>query len=79
MQGDITLPNKEGVLYTITRDEPSSAHTSLGVKASLTQDQEAKKVVLTDVAELFPSQTKVTKCDKTLCLNSFNSSIDAHG
>ena len=73
IQGDIALPDKDGVLYTITRDKPSSAHTSL--EASLTGDQEAKKIVLTEEFGLFSSQMRVAKCNKTLCLNSFNTSF----
>ena len=32
LPGDISLPDKNGELYTVTRDEPTSAHTSLGIK-----------------------------------------------
>ena len=33
--GDISLPDKNGVLYIVTRDEPTSAHTSLVIKFAL--------------------------------------------
>lgn len=55
MRGDITLPDKDGVLYTVTIDKPSSTHTYLGVTAALTSDQEAEYIVLIDEAELFTS------------------------
>lgn len=34
--GNITIPNKEGSMITITRKEPSSANESLGIQLNLT-------------------------------------------
>ena len=41
MPGDVTLPDKDEVPYVVTREEPSSAHKSLGVTVTLTEDQSA--------------------------------------
>lgn len=57
--GDITLPDKNGVPYTVTR------HTSLGIKVYLTGNQDAELFILTNVAELFSTQMRaasVIKC-----------------
>ena len=42
LPGNISLPDKNGNLYTVTRDEPTSSHTSLGVKVALHGGQEAE-------------------------------------
>ena len=68
------LPDKNGVLYTVTRDEPTSAHTSLGVKIALNGGQVAVLGVDKDEFDLFAAQMKTTQCDKTSCLNCFNTS-----
>ena len=38
----IFLPDKNGDLYTVTRVEPTSSHTSLGVKVTLDGGQVAE-------------------------------------
>ena len=35
LPGDISLPDKNDVIYTVTKDEPVSSHMSLGVKVAL--------------------------------------------
>ena len=69
MPGDITLLDKNGVLYIVTRGEPSLAHISPRVTSLLTGNQDVERVVLTGQSELFSSHTHAVKCDKTSCLN----------
>ena len=73
--GDISLPDKNGVLYTVTRDKPTSTHTSLGMKFVLDGGQAAEGVVIIDESQLFASQMRTAQCDKTACLNCFNTSF----
>ena len=75
LPGDIILPDQNGVLYTVTRDEPSSAHTSLGMKLTLFGYQAAQGVETTGVSHLFASQMRAAKYNKTSCLNAFNTSF----
>ena len=35
MPGDITLPDKDGHMYTVSREEPSASFDSLGLKSNL--------------------------------------------
>ena len=72
---DISLPDKNGVLYTVTRDEPTSSYMSLGVKVALDRGQAAEGVVVKDESKLFATQMKAVQCDKTACLNCFNTSF----
>ena len=51
LPGDISLPDKNGVLYTVTRDEPTSSHTSLGVKVALNGGHAAKGMVVENESE----------------------------
>ena len=72
MPGNITLPDKDGVFNVVTREEPSSAHKSLGVTVTLTEDQSAQEEILKQKCDKFASQNRAAKCDKTSCLNFFN-------
>ena len=69
------LPDKNGVLYTVTRDEPTLSNTSLGVKVVFDDGQATELVVVKDEPELFVAQTKSARCDKIYCLNCFNTSF----
>lgn len=75
MPRNITLPNKNVMLYIVTREEPSSAHFSLGLKVSLTGDQVVERGILIEQSELFSYQMREAQFDKILCLNSFNMSF----
>ena len=72
---DVTLPDKNSVLYTMTRDDPSSTHTSLGLTLLLNGCQSIQGEVTTGVSHLFASQIRTAQCDKTSCLNVFNTSF----
>ena len=75
LPGDISLTDKNDVLYTVTRDEPTSSHTSLGVEVALDREQVCDGVVVKDESKLFAKQMKAAKCDKTTRLNCFNTSF----
>ena len=70
--GDIFLPDKNGDLYTVTRDEPTSANVSLGMLRPLSGGDSDEGVGISEGAHLFASQMGTAKCDKTSCLNAFN-------
>ena len=72
MHRDITLPDKDGVPYVVTWEEPSSAYKSLGVTVTLTGDQSAQEEILKQKCDVIASKIRAAKCDKTSCLNSFN-------
>ena len=61
LPGDVFLPDKNGVLYIVTRDEPTLAHTSLGVEIALKGGQAAVLGVVQDKSELFAAQMKIAK------------------
>ena len=43
MPGNISIPDQEGNMMTIKREEPSSVNESLGIQLTLTGDQSKKK------------------------------------
>ena len=57
------------MLHTVTKDEPTSAHTSLSVKFALNGGQAAEGVVITDESRLFASHMRTAQCDNMSCLN----------
>ena len=73
--GDISFPDKKDELYTMTRDEPTSAHKLLGMKFALDGSQVAEGVVIADESHFFASQMETVQWDKTACLNCFNISF----
>ena len=75
LPGDITLPDKNSDLYTVTRNELTSAHTSLAMELTLSGCQAVQGLKITGRAHLFASQMGAAQCDKTSCLNAFNTSF----
>ena len=75
LPGDIFLPDKNGDLYTVTRDEPTSAHVSLGMLHPLSGGDSDEGVGISEGAHVFASQMGTAQCDKTSCLNAFNTSF----
>ena len=75
LPGDVYLPDKNGELYTVAREEPTSTHTSLGMQFPLNGCQSDEGMVISDGSHLFASQMRTAKCDKTTCLNCFNTSF----
>ena len=69
------LPDKNGELYTVTREEPTSAHVSLGFLKPLSGGDSAEGGGISEGAHVFASQMGTTQCDKTSCLNAFNTSF----
>merc|ERR1712155_506611 len=60
---------------TIKREEPSSVNELLGIQLTLTGDQSKQKEVLKEKSELFASQMRARKCDKTTALWTFTNSF----
>ena len=75
LSGGIFLPDKNGDLYTVTREEPKSAFVSLGFENLLSGGDDAAGVGISGEAHSFASQTGTAQCDKTSCLNAFNTSF----
>merc|ERR1711983_443439 len=75
MPGNISIPDQEGNMMTIKREEPSSVNESLAIQLTLTGDQSKQKEVLKEKSELFASQIRARKCDKTTALWTFTNSF----
>ena len=75
LPGDIVLPDKDGNMYTFSREEPSQAFKSLGLKIDLCNTSTAVLNDVTHVCQEFSTQMNSAKCIKTSCLNGFNSSF----
>ena len=56
MPGNISIPDQEGNMMTIKREEPSSVNESLGIQLTLTGDQSKQKEVLKEKSEVFATQ-----------------------
>ena len=61
MPGNISIPDQEGNMMTIKREEPSSVNESLGIQLTLTGDQSKQKEVLKEKSEVFVSQIRARK------------------
>ena len=59
----------------MTRDEPTSAHVSFGTTSPLSGGDLDEGVEIPEGAYLFASQMGTAKCDKTACLDCFNTSF----
>ena len=75
LPGDIFLPDKNGDLYTVTREKPTSAHVSLSFLKTLSGGDSDKGVGISEGAHVFASQMGTAQCDKISCLNAFNTSF----
>lgn len=75
LPGDIFLPDKNSDLYTVTREEPTSAFVFLGFDNPLSGGGSAAGVGISEAAHVFESQMVTAQCDKTSCLNAFNTSF----
>ena len=75
LPGDISLPNMNNRMYTVTRDESTSTYKFLGLRLPLSGDQFVALEDVTDECHLFLTQIMCTKCDKTSCLNAFITSF----
>ena len=72
LPGDITLPDKDGNMYTVSREEPSASFESLGLRTNLCGTSEPALEDVTKVSYEFSTQMKNATCGKTSCLNAFN-------
>ena len=75
LPGNIFLPDMNDDLYTVTRDEPTSIHMSLGMLKPLSGGDSDKGVGISEGVHVFASQMGTAQCDKTSCRNEFNTSV----
>ena len=71
MPRKISIPDQEGNMITIKREEPSSVNELLGIQLTLTGDQLKQKEVLKEKSEVFATQIRMRKCDKTTAIWTF--------
>ena len=75
LTSNITLPDKDGNLYTVSRKEPTTAFESLGLRINLANTSSNALDDVTHICQEFSTQMNNTKCNKTSCLNAFNTSF----
>ena len=71
LPGVITLPDKDGQLYTVNREEPTTSFKSLGLQIDLANTSSKALDDVTDECQKCSTQINNAKCDKTFCLNAF--------
>ena len=71
MPGVISIPDQEGNMMTIKREEPSAVNKFLGIQLTFTEDQSKQKEMLEEISEVFAAQIRTRKCDKTTALWTF--------
>ena len=75
LPGDITLPDKDSNMYTVSREKPSKAFESLGLRTDLCNTSTTALDDVTHVCQEFFTQMNNTKYEKFSCLNAFNTSF----
>ena len=62
-------------MYTVNREEPTTAFESLGLRVDLANTLSKALDDVTDECKKFLTQINNAKCDKTSCMNAFNTSF----
>ena len=75
MPRNISIPDQDGNMMIINREELLSANESLGIQLTLTGDQSKQKDVLKEKSEVFAAQIRARKCNKTTALWTFTNSF----
>ena len=75
LPGVITLPDKDGHLYTVNREEPTTVFEPLGLRIDLANTSSKALDDVTDECQKKSNQINNAKCDTTSCLNAFNTSF----
>ena len=75
LPGDITLPDKDGNLYTVSREEPTTVFESLGLRIHLANTLSNALDDVTHVCQEFFTKLNNAKCNKSSCLKTFNTSF----
>ena len=78
MPGDISIPDKDRTIITITRKEQSLTNESLGIHLTCTGNQDKQKKVLKKKSEIFSAQVSKKLCNKTAALWTFQYSFMHH-
>ena len=63
LPGEITLPDQDGNLYTVSREEPSATFESLGLRGNLEGTKEHALADVTTESQKFNTQMNTAKCD----------------
>ena len=72
LSGVLILPDKDGHLYTVNREDPTTPFKSLGLQIDLANTSSKAFDNVTDECKKKSTQINNAKCDKTSCLNAFN-------
>ena len=75
LTGDITLPDKDNNLHTVSKEEPTTALESLGLHIHLVNTLSNAMDDIAHIYHEFSIQIKNLKCTKIYCLNTFNTSF----
>ena len=75
LPGDIILPDKNNNLYTVSREEPTTALEFLGLEMDLANTSPDALEDITRISQEYSAQMNRAKCNKTSCLNAFNTSF----
>ena len=75
LHGDITLTDQDDNVYTVSREEPTTVFESLGVSTNLTNQSPDSLDAVTKICQVCSTQMNNAKCNKTSCLNAFNTSF----
>ena len=65
LPGDITLPDKDGNLYIVNREEPTTAFQSLGIQIDLTNTSSKALDDVTLICQEYYTQMNNANCNKT--------------
>ena len=73
--GDITLPDRDGNLHTVNREEPTAPFESLGLQIDLVNTSSKALGDVTLIYQEYSTQMNNAKCNNTSCLNAVNTSF----
>mmetsp|Transcript_40850 Transcript_40850/g.46070 ORF Transcript_40850/g.46070 Transcript_40850/m.46070 type:complete len:154 (+) Transcript_40850:660-1121(+) len=75
LPGDITLTDQDDNEYTVSREEPTNTFESLGEPTDLANQSSDSLDAVTKICQVYSTQMNNAKCNKTSCLNAFNTSF----
>ena len=75
LPSNITLPDKDGNIYTVSRKDPLEAYTSLGLQIDFCGTLTAALDDVTHFCQEFSTQKNSAKCNQTSCLDTFATSF----
>ena len=75
LPGNIPLPDKDRNVYTVNREEPTTAFESLGIQIDPVNTSSKALDDVTLICQEYSTQMNNAKCNQTSCLNAFNTSF----